>query len=66
VDALSISLGVVLMHPGEDKIDHAIYFASIKLSYFERNFTTIKSEGLEMLYSLQALDGSICLWFLIF
>jgi hypothetical protein len=40
------------MHPGEDKIDHTIYVVSIKLSYFERNFTTTKHEGLEMFYSL--------------
>ena len=52
VDASSIALGVILAQPREGGIDHPIVFASIKLSSEERNYTTIESEGLAMVYAL--------------
>ena len=35
VDASSITLGVVLVQPGEGEIDHLIYFSSQKFPYAE-------------------------------
>ena len=49
----SITLGIVLMQPGQGTIDHPIAFASIKLSTVEKNYTTIEREGLAMVYALQ-------------
>ena len=40
VDASSITLGIILVQPGEVAIDHPIAFASRKLSSAERNYTT--------------------------
>ena len=34
-------------------MDHPIYFASWKLSFAERNYTTTENECLEMVYVLQ-------------
>jgi hypothetical protein len=53
VDALSITLGIVLSQPGEGDIDHPITFTSRKLSIEEKNYTTTKREGLTMVYALQ-------------
>jgi hypothetical protein len=53
VDASSISLIVVLAQLGEGYIDHAIYFASIKLSESKKNYNNIEREGLAMVYALQ-------------
>ena len=53
VDASSIVLGVVLAQLGEGGLDHPIAFASRKLSFAERNYTTTKREGLAMVYALQ-------------
>ena len=53
VDASSISLGVMLMQPGEGDVDHAITYASWKFSFVKRNYTTTKREGLVMVYALQ-------------
>jgi hypothetical protein len=52
VDASSISLGVVLAHPGVGDIDHHIAFARSNISTSEINYTTIKREGLAMVYVL--------------
>ena len=52
VDASSIALGVVLAQPGEGDLDHPITFASRKLSFAERNYTTIEREDLEIFYAL--------------
>lgn len=41
IDASGIALGVVLVQLGE-KMDHPVYYARIKLSTAERNYTTIK------------------------
>ena len=62
VDASSTVLGVVLAQPGEGNLDHPITYASGKLSFVERNYTTTKREGLAMVYALQKfrhylLDG---------
>ena len=46
-------MGAVLAQPGENSIDHPVYFASRKLSTAERNHTTIEREALAMVYSLQ-------------
>ena len=40
VDAYSVALGVVLVQPGEGNLDHPITYASRKLSFVERNYTT--------------------------
>ena len=53
VDASSVALGVVLVQPGEGDLDHLIAYASRKLSFSERNYTTTEREGLEMVYALQ-------------
>lgn len=53
VDASAIAVGAVLAHPGEGNIDHPISSARFKLSYVERNYTTIDHEGLSMVYALQ-------------
>ena len=52
VDALSIALGVVLVHPGEGDIDHLIAFTSRKLSSTGKYCTTTEREGLETTYAL--------------
>ena len=53
VDASSTALGVVLAKLGEGDLDHPIAYASRKLSFAERKYTTTKREGLEMVYALQ-------------
>jgi hypothetical protein len=53
VDTLSIALGTVLSQPGEGDIAHPISFLSEKLSIVENKYTTVKREGLEMVYGLQ-------------
>ena len=55
VDASSIALGVVLAQPGEGDLDHPIAYASRKLSFVERNYTTTEREELVMVYALQKL-----------
>jgi hypothetical protein len=40
VDASGIALGVILAQPRDGSMDHAIYFASRKLSQAKRNYTT--------------------------
>jgi hypothetical protein len=52
VDALSISLGVVLAQPGEGYNDHLIYVSSRELSESEKNYNTTEREGLAMVNSL--------------
>jgi hypothetical protein len=52
VDASTITLGSILAQPGEGNMDHHIYFANIKLSQAERNYTTTEREGLVMIYAL--------------
>jgi len=52
IDVSGIVLGAVLAQPGE-KMDHQVYYASLKLSITKRNYTTTKWEALEMVYSLQ-------------
>ena len=53
VDASSVALVMVLMHPGEGVIDHLIYFARIKLSTAEKNYTTTERDGIAMVSALQ-------------
>ena len=53
VDTSSIALGVILAQPREGGLDHPIAFASRKLSSVECNYTTIKREGLAIVYALQ-------------
>jgi hypothetical protein len=53
VDASGISLGAILVQPGEGNIDHPIYFASRKLLQDECNYTTTKREGIAMIYALK-------------
>jgi len=53
IDASSIALGVVLDQPRDTSVDHPVYFASLKLSTAEQNYTTTEWEALEMVYSLQ-------------
>jgi hypothetical protein len=53
VDPSSIALGAVLSHPREGDIDHPIAFESRKLFIAEKNYTTMKREGLVMVYALQ-------------
>lgn len=53
VDASSISIGIVLSQLGEGGLDHPIAFSNRKLSITEHNYTTIKREGLTMVYALQ-------------
>ena len=52
VDVSSVALGVVLMQLDEGDLDHSIAFASRKLSFAERNYTTTDREGLAMVYAL--------------
>lgn len=53
VDASCIVLGVVLTQPGAGDINHSISFASRNLSKAEKNYLTIETEGLVMVYALQ-------------
>jgi hypothetical protein len=53
VDALGISLGVILVQPRDGTMDHPIYFSSRKFSQDKCNYMTIEKEGLAMIYSLQ-------------
>jgi hypothetical protein len=55
VDASSIALGIVLVQPKENHIDHLVYFSSRKLSNSEKNYTTTEHEGLawSMPYKIQ-------------
>ena len=53
IDASSIVLGVFLAQPDEGNLDHPIAYASINLSFAERNYTTMEREGLVMVYALQ-------------
>jgi hypothetical protein len=53
IDALVISLRVILMQPSEGKVYHPIYFTSRTLSKVEHNYTSTKREGLEMATPLQ-------------
>ena len=52
VDVSFVALGVVLVQPSEGDMDHLVAFSSRKLSFTERNYTTTKREGLEMVYAL--------------
>jgi hypothetical protein len=52
VDASSIALGAVLAQLGIEDINHLLAFASRNLSTAEINYTTIKREGLAMVYVL--------------
>ena len=53
VDSSSVVLVVLLTQPGEGYLDHLIAFASQKLSFVDKNCTTIEREGLAMVYVLQ-------------
>ena len=53
VNASSVVLGIDLVQPEEGALDHPIAFATRKLSTAENNYTTMKREGLAMVYALQ-------------
>jgi len=53
VDASCIALGAVLTQEGSEGLDHPIAFVSLRVSKFERNYSTIKREGLAMVRVLQ-------------
>jgi hypothetical protein len=53
VDASTVSLGAIMVQPRLGELDHAIAFASRKLSESEKNYNTTKREGLTMVYALQ-------------
>ena len=53
VDASSVALGVVLVQLGNDDLDHSISFASQKLSFTKKNYTTTECKGIAMVYALQ-------------
>lgn len=53
IDVSSISLGVVLAHPGEGNLNHPIYFTSRNLSTTEKNYTITEHEVLALVYFLQ-------------
>jgi hypothetical protein len=52
VDDLGISLGSILMQPGDGAMDHHIYFESRKLLQSEHNYSMTEREGLAMIYAL--------------
>ena len=52
VDALDITIGIVLMQLLEPSWYRPIYYASRKLSIVERNYSTIEREALGMIYNL--------------
>jgi hypothetical protein len=52
-DASSIALGATLSQLGEGDIDHPIMFVVRNFPIAEKNYTTTKREGLEMVYALQ-------------
>lgn len=52
VDASCIVLGAVLTQDGGEGLDHPIVFVSHKLSKAKKNYSTIESEGLAMVYAL--------------
>jgi hypothetical protein len=53
VDASTITLVSILVHPGAGDLDHPIAFVSRKLLESEKNYNTKEREGLAMLYALQ-------------
>ena len=53
IDASSVALGVVLVQPSKGDLDHSIVFANRKMSFAERNYTTIERDGFTMVYELQ-------------
>jgi hypothetical protein len=53
VDTPGISLGSILAQPRYGAMDNSILFARSKFSQAENNYTTTKSEGLAMIYTLQ-------------
>jgi hypothetical protein len=53
VDASTIELVAILLHPGVGDLDHLIEFVSRKLSDSEHNYSTTEREGLYMVYALQ-------------
>jgi hypothetical protein len=53
VNASSIALGEVLAQPGVGDIDHPVEFTRRNISTAERNYPTMKREGLDMVYVLQ-------------
>lgn len=48
-----IALGAVLTHASGEGLDHPIAFTSHILSNEEKNYSTIKREGLAMVYALE-------------
>ena len=52
MDALFVVLGVVVGQLGEGDIDHPIAFASRKLSFAKKTYTTTEREGQAMVYAL--------------
>jgi hypothetical protein len=53
VDASPIMLSTILAQLGEAKVDNPIMFSSIKLITYDRNYTTMEREGIEMVYCMQ-------------
>lgn len=51
-DGSGISLGDILVQPGDGAMDHPICFASRNFSQAKHNYTTTEREGLAMIYSL--------------
>lgn len=55
IDAPTIVVGAILRQPGDDNMDHHNDYASQKLNKDEINYSTIKREGLWMIFSLQKI-----------
>jgi hypothetical protein len=53
INASIITLGFILLKPGERNIYHPIYISSQKLSQDEHNYTIIERKGLAIVYALQ-------------
>jgi hypothetical protein len=52
VDASSIALGAIMVHPGAGELYHPMACARRKLSKSKKNYNTTEREGLAMLYAL--------------
>ena len=53
IDASGLEIGEILTQPGDNEMDYPIVYSSIKLNKEERNYSTIETEALGMVFALQ-------------
>ena len=53
VDASKFAIRCILAQPGENKMDFPMSYASRQPNEVEKNYTTTKREGLDMVYAIK-------------